>query len=130
MSIPALAKKMNVPPGELAMALRRTGTARVAARAEGSPPPEGIPDEELEEAAAPPAPTAPRKERGPAPKVGARPSRLDAHRDLIGAMPDAAVAAKVGMSIQAVRNYRQKHGISAAGRRRTREELAINSVVP
>jgi len=145
MSIPALAKKMNVPPGELAVALKRTGTSRVAARAAGSPPPEpleddgddGLPPEPKVEAAPRNTDKAPAtaRRRDPVSELpesggGQRPSKLDRHRDLIGAMPDAAVAAKVGMSIQAVRNYRQKHGISAAGRRRTPEELEINSAVP
>jgi hypothetical protein len=140
MSIPALARKMNVPPGELAAALRRTDTARVAARAAGSPPPEPV-DSRDEGDDLPPEPRAvvpvseSQPERAassahPEPKLGQRSSKLDRHRDLIGAMPDAAVAAKVGMSIQAVRNYRQKHGISAAGRRRTQEELEITSVAP
>ena len=53
----------------------------------------------------------------------ARGSRLDAFRALIGSIPDAAVAQQSGMSIQAVRNYRQKRGIHPAGRRRTPDEV-------
>ncbi len=127
MSIPALARKMNVPPGELAVALKRTGTPRVASRAMGSPPPE--PADYAAILTRPPESVfGPRSVTPSIP--GQRPSKLDRHRELIGAMPDAAVAAKVGMSIQAVRNYRQKHGISAVGRRRTQEELEITSVIP
>lgn len=65
-----------------------------------------------------------------------RSSRLDPFRDLIGAIPDAAVAQQSGMSIQAVRNYRQKRGIAPAGRRRTPDEVesgrasAVPSSVP
>lgn len=47
---------------------------------------------------------------------GRRESRLEDHRDVLGTLPDRVVADLVGMSLGAVRNFRVKHGITAAGR--------------
>jgi hypothetical protein len=47
---------------------------------------------------------------------GRRESRLEDHRDVLGTLPDRVVADLVGMSLGAVRNYRVKHAIPAAGR--------------
>jgi hypothetical protein len=49
-----------------------------------------------------------------------RRSKLDPFRDLVGTVTDATVAKKANVSIQAVRNYRVKHGIpSSRSRART-----------
>jgi len=57
----------------------------------------------------------PRRSRG-----GRKPrtSKIDPFRDLLGTVPDRVVAEKAGVSLNAVRNYRVKHGIAAAGRGR------------
>jgi len=47
-----------------------------------------------------------------------RASRVDPFADLLGTVPDRVVAEKAGVSLNAVRNYRVKHGIPAAGRGR------------
>ena len=43
-----------------------------------------------------------------------RRSKLDPFRDVVGTVTDAAVAKKAKVSIQAVRNYRVKHGIPSS----------------
>ena len=45
-----------------------------------------------------------------------RTSKLDPFVELLGTVPDRVVAEKAGVSLNAVRNYRVKRGISAAGR--------------
>ncbi|MBT3220625.1 MAG: hypothetical protein HN348_16185 [Proteobacteria bacterium] len=45
-----------------------------------------------------------------------RTSKLDPFIELLGTVPDRVVAEKAGVSLNAVRNYRVKRGISAAGR--------------
>ena len=91
----------------------------------GTPSPRSGQEPE-EESAAEPADTEEEETQG---RVD-RGSRLDPFRDLIGAIPDAAVAQQSGMSIQAVRNYRQKRGIAPAGRRRTPDEVEIGRAAP
>ncbi len=53
--------------------------------------------------------------RRPAPR-GNRQSKLDDYANLLGKVPDRVVAEFTQMSLGAVRNYRIKHGIPAAGR--------------
>jgi hypothetical protein len=48
-----------------------------------------------------------------------RRSRIDPFAELLGQVPDRVVAEKAGVSLNAVRNYRVKLGISAAGRARS-----------
>lgn len=43
-----------------------------------------------------------------------RRSKLDPYRDMVGTVTDAAMAKKAKVSIQAVRNYRVKHGIPSS----------------
>lgn len=43
-----------------------------------------------------------------------RRSRIDAHRDLLGVLSDGEVAAKAGVTANAVQMFRKKHGIPAA----------------
>jgi len=59
--------------------------------------------------------------RGPRRMVGpaGRKSRIDPFVDLLGKVPDRVVAEKAGVSLNAVRNYRVKRGIPAAGRTET-----------
>lgn len=47
---------------------------------------------------------------------GPRQSKIDPFSDLLGKVPDRVVAERAGVSLNAVRNYRVKRGISAAGR--------------
>ncbi|MCA9494946.1 MAG: hypothetical protein KC621_33695 [Myxococcales bacterium] len=47
---------------------------------------------------------------------GARGSRIDAFEDLVGSVPDQVVATKAGVSVNAVRNWRIKRGITAHAR--------------
>lgn len=47
-------------------------------------------------------------------KAGGRRSKIDPHRDILGTVPDRVVAEKAGVTLNAVRNYRVKHGIPAA----------------
>lgn len=47
-----------------------------------------------------------------------RPSKLDAYVHLLGRVPDRVVMREAGVSLNAVRNYRNKHGIPAAPRER------------
>lgn len=47
---------------------------------------------------------------------GPRRSRIDPHVSLLGQVPDRVVAERAGVSLNAVRNYRVKRGIAAAGR--------------
>lgn len=57
--------------------------------------------------------------RGPRRRGGAggqRRSRIDPYAELLGKVPDRVVAEKAGVSLNAVRNYRVKRGIPAAGR--------------
>ncbi|MCB9688913.1 MAG: hypothetical protein H6738_16080 [Alphaproteobacteria bacterium] len=44
---------------------------------------------------------------------GVRSSRIDAFEDLVGSVPDQVVATKAGVSVNAVRNWRIKRGITA-----------------
>jgi len=53
-----------------------------------------------------------RKDRKP------RRSRIDPFQELLGQVPDRVVAEQAGVSLNAVRNYRVKHGIPASGRGR------------
>jgi len=57
-----------------------------------------------------PAYKGPRTQRKP----GGRRSKIDPFRDLLGTVPDRVVAEKAGVTLNAVRNYRVKHGIAAA----------------
>ncbi len=47
---------------------------------------------------------------------GGRRSKIDAFAHLLGQVPDRVVAEKAGVTLNAVRNYRAKRGIQAAGR--------------
>lgn len=47
-------------------------------------------------------------------KAGGRRSKIDPHRDILGTVPDRIVAEKANVTLNAVRNYRVKHGIPAA----------------
>jgi hypothetical protein len=58
--------------------------------------------------------------RRPAPR-GRRHSKVDDFTALLGRVPDRVVADEAGMSLGAVRNYRIKHDILAAGRMTQRE---------
>lgn len=58
--------------------------------------------------------------RRPEPR-GSRQSRLEDFRHLLGRLPDRVVADEAGMSLGAVRNFRIKHDIEAAGRLPKRE---------
>jgi DNA-binding transcriptional MerR regulator len=53
--------------------------------------------------------------RRPAPR-GRRASKLEDYRSMLGKLPDRVVAEEAGMSLGAVRNFRVKHDIPAAGR--------------
>jgi hypothetical protein len=57
--------------------------------------------------------------RRPAGKRTQRRSRVDPFAELLGNVPDRVVAEKAGVSLNAVRNYRNKRGIAAAGRARS-----------
>lgn len=48
--------------------------------------------------------------------VSRRRSRIDPFEDLLGQVPDRVIAERAGVSLNAVRNYRVKRGIPAAGR--------------
>lgn len=50
---------------------------------------------------------------------GPRLSKIDPYADLLGKVPDRVVAERAGVSLNAVRNYRVKRGIPAAGRTAT-----------
>lgn len=50
---------------------------------------------------------------------GPRLSKIDPFSDLLGKVPDRVVAERAGVSLNAVRNYRVKRGIPAAGRTAT-----------
>lgn len=50
---------------------------------------------------------------------GPRQSKIDPFADLLGKVPDRVVAERAGVSLNAVRNYRVKRGIPAAGRAAT-----------
>jgi hypothetical protein len=41
----------------------------------------------------------------------ARRTRLEPHLDLLGKIPDQVLAARTGLSVDAVRTYRYRHGI-------------------
>ncbi|MBX2801184.1 MAG: hypothetical protein KTR31_26120 [Myxococcales bacterium] len=60
--------------------------------------------------------TGPRRRRK---KGGGRRSKIDAFAELLGQVPDRVVAEKAGVTLNAVRNYRAKRGIQAAGRAAT-----------
>jgi hypothetical protein len=45
-----------------------------------------------------------------------RKSRIDAFAHLVGQFPDRVVAEKAGVSLNAVRNWRMRHGVAASGR--------------
>lgn len=47
-------------------------------------------------------------------RPAAKPSRIDAVRDLVGVLTDAEVAARAGVTSSAVHQYRQRHGIKPA----------------
>jgi hypothetical protein len=48
-----------------------------------------------------------------------RKSRIDAFAHLVGQFPDRVVAEKAGVSLNAVRNWRMRHGVPASGRSST-----------
>ncbi len=56
---------------------------------------------------------------------GPRRSRIDPFAGLLGQVPDRVVAEKAGVSLNAVRNYRVKRGIPAAGRDRREASLSF-----
>lgn len=64
------------------------------------------------------------------PGGGRRQSRLDDFRHLMGRVPDRVVAEQADMSLGAVRNYRIKHGIDAAGRKPTEDVTALEAEAP
>jgi hypothetical protein len=45
-----------------------------------------------------------------------RKSRIDAFAHLVGQYPDRVVAEKAGVSLNAVRNWRMRHGVPASGK--------------
>ena len=53
-----------------------------------------------------------------------RPSKIDAYAHLLGTVPDRVVAQRASVSLNAVRNYRNKRGIAAAPRERGTEPAA------
>ena len=57
-----------------------------------------------------PAYKGPRTQRKP----GGRRSKIDPYKDMLGKVHDRVVAEKAGVTLNAVRNYRVKHGIAAA----------------
>ncbi len=66
----------------------------------------------------------------PVKPAGLRPrsSKLEAHRAIIGVLTDREVAARVGMSDDAVRKYRITHEIPAAPQTRTRAVAPVTKV--
>jgi hypothetical protein len=53
-----------------------------------------------------------------------RKSRIDAFAHLVGLHPDRVVAEKAGVSLNAVRNWRMRHGVAASGRADAARELS------
>jgi transcriptional regulator with XRE-family HTH domain len=108
--IPEVAARFGLSAGAIASAMVRTGFVRRAV----TPSPETLSDlaaspEIVTQAplTLPPEPEAPRRGRP------AR-SRLDGLRHLVGVRSDAFVGEVAGLSREAVRQYRVKHGIPAA----------------
>jgi hypothetical protein len=59
-----------------------------------------------------------------APAGTGRRSKIDPFRDQVGTVPDRIIAERAGVTLNAVRNYRAKHAISASGRGRPRKAVA------
>jgi hypothetical protein len=97
-SIPVLAQRFHVRPGEIAEAIKRSGFHRKAVTSAAAAE-EGAPAE------APPAagPPAPRKE-----------SKVAPYRHLLGVQTDGAIAKLAGVVAETVRMYRVRQGISPA----------------
>lgn len=68
--------------------------------------------------------------RRPSSSRGPRRSRIDPFSNLLGTVPDRVVAEKAGVSLNAVRNYRVKKGIPAAGRRGSAAAETVEAVAP
>ena len=66
----------------------------------------------------------PRTRRRPA---SARKSKIDAYAHMLGQVPDRVIADKAGVTLNAVRNYRNKRGIAAASRNATESRAVAPS---
>ena len=59
-----------------------------------------------------------------------RKSKLDAHLDIVGTLPDKEVATRAGVTAENVRTYRARRGIPAGWRGEAREEPAPVAAKP
>jgi hypothetical protein len=99
-SIPALAQRFHVRPGEIAEAIKRTGIQRKAVPSPASAAEEAAPTE------------------APAPATGApaarKESKVAPYRHLLGVQTDGAIAKLAGVVAETVRMYRVRQGIAPA----------------
>ena len=104
-SLKELADRYGVTAGAIVTALKRTGTAR-------------SPSAHSEER----APASTKSAKASATRPGSKDRHLEAHRHLLGTIPDSEVANKAGVSVRTVAAFRARHGISGfSGKRRVPE---------
>jgi len=70
------------------------------------------------------------RDLGSAARIGLRKSRIDAFAHLVGQYPDRVVAEKAGVSLNAVRNWRMRHGVPPSGRIATDGMLSDSQLLP
>lgn len=152
-SVRELAERYGVSAGAISLALKKTGTSKIPQGSEPIAPPSAtnrpgskdyllepllelmgaIPDAEVAKRAGVSVRTVASYRsrnnisgytgRGKPGQRKQRRSRIDPFVDLLGTVPDRVVAAKAGVTLNAVRNYRAKRGIPSS-RQRAREQAA------
>jgi len=111
LSLRQLGERFGASPAAISNALKRNGISRIS------------------------SPAGPRNRRaGPAPvRRRGRQSTLDQYADEMGTVVDREIAAKAGVTVSAVTNYRRRNNIQAAARRgrpRLRQEpVASGSIL-
>ena len=101
LSLRELGERFGVTPGAIMNAFRRNGIERKPA------PPGPRAHRKRSGDALPPEPG-----EGGAARPGSKDAQIDAHKDLLGTVPDRVVAKKAGVSLRTVAAYRARMGIA------------------
>lgn len=100
LSLRELGERFDVTPGAIMNALRRNGIERKPA-----PPGPRAHRKRSKSANLPPEPG------DGAARPGSKDAQIEAHKDLLGTVPDRVVAEKAGVSLRTVAAYRARHDI-------------------
>lgn len=120
LSLRELGERFGVTPGAIMNAFRRNGIERKPA-----PPGPRAHRKRAQQAGLPPEPG----EAGARP--GSKDAQIEAHKDLLGEVPDRVVADKAGVSLRTVAAYRARMGIAGyKGPRRSSSRKRKSKIDP